>query len=35
MTAAGQQKVSVNEPAAYGGYNEIAAAGQLYNLTIE
>ena len=28
-------KDSVNEPTAYGGYNEIAAAGQLYNLTVE
>ena len=35
MTAATQQKVSVNEPTAYGGYAEIAAAGQLYNVTIE
>ena len=36
MTAAKQQKVYVNEPTAYyGEYNEIAAAGQLYSLTIE
>ena len=27
--------VSVNEPTAYRGYNGIAAAGQLYNLTTE